>query len=37
MSEKTQLDIEYEKYINEWSPVRGFTKEERQEYDILTG
>ena len=37
MSEKTQLDIEYEKYINEWAPERGFTKEEKIEYDILTG
>lgn len=35
MSEKTQLDIEYEKYINEWSPERGFTKEEKQEYDNI--
>lgn len=37
MSEKKQYENKYEEHLNKWAPERGFTEEERLEYDIVKG
>ena len=37
MSEKKQYENKYEEHFNKWAPERGFTEEERLEYDIVKG